>query len=528
MKKKSLVFALIIIILISVFSGCKDKIPDNPNVIEIYITKAGYGIDWLYEIKDAFLQENPQYEIYIDYDEVSLIRNKLLSGANNNTADLMLGTEKLFGLHHFDSNFLANLTDIYDSKVPGEDIYFKDKLISDYLNQMSIIEEIDGEYIPQYYMVPYAMSVNTFVYNESVLNRYESDGAFVPKTTDEFIRVADVLKSKNINPFVSSLSVSYWVPIYEAWWAQYEGKDTFNQFWEGKVDGQYSEEIFLKKGRLYSLEVMDEILHKSNGRSDKDSASLHFTVAQTKVISGNAVFNPCGDWFESEMSDIIKESNNQDSIKLLKMPIISAITDKLSFWEFEEDYQAASQDSTKAVKLAEYDQKLSDLVKYVDGEISKPNYQGVDADIAVIRAARRVTSSYGTGHQAVIPAYSNAIEPAKEFLRFLATDTAQRIFIKNTKGSSLPFIYDYKDNIEEYAAFSDFAKSRIEIVEQANFLPMWANKKMYWLAGMTDLAYGFNTIFADDNTHKTPVQIYEASRMNKRDFENLLKNAGLI
>jgi hypothetical protein len=84
------------------------------------------------------------------------------------------------------------------------------------------------------------------------------------------------------------------------------------------------------------------------------------------------------------------------------------------------------------------------------------------ADYAAVKEARGIVYSVGSLHNAIIPDYAAGKEVAVDFLRYLATDKANELYIAATLGASLPFKYDCQaKNPALFASLSAFQQDRI-------------------------------------------------------------------
>jgi ABC-type glycerol-3-phosphate transport system substrate-binding protein len=147
----------------------------------------------------------------------------------------------------------------------------------------------------------------------------------------------------------------------------------------------------------------------------------------------------------------------------MKTPIISALSDKMSYWAEDKNFTEASKTMSKATRQA-YDAKLRALVDYADGVASRPAW-ATDEDVALIVKSRAYESS-GVGSSMCIPTYATAKTAAKEFLKFLTTQQASEIYIQQTNGSAFPWVSDIKSS-PSYNGLSAFAKRKFEILEKA-------------------------------------------------------------
>lgn len=554
MKKiKVAALALSALIAVGCFTGCKKKVANDENTLEIYMSEGGYGSDWLYAVKDAFVAENPEINVVIETEKgVDRIEDMLCAGPNNTTADLMFGDEKLAALQAKGENaysgydcVMEDLTDVYDSVVPGESVTLKEKTNKYILDQFAVEEENpDGQWSDHYYMYSWANSLLGLVYDKTL---FAEKSVSVPRTTEELYDALDALKGDNFTPFITSFATSYMDPVLSTWWAQYAGYDGYEKFWDPTSLNDYSTvyaydknnpnaQSPVQKGKLYAAQIVNQIYKPSYGRLNQDSFDANFTEAQAKFVTRKAAMIASGDWFENEMKDIIAQNaaqGSRDEYGMMRTPINSAIAEKLSFWSDPRDYAtvfnaayAAAPDSASVAVIDAADTKLKQMIDYVDGGKTGTKPDGVtDDDIKTVENARKIIFTYGAGHQAVIPAYATAKEAAKKFLLFLASDKAQKTVAENTKGATMCYGYDPKnDDIE----MTDFARGSLDIVKDSVICTHWAVARGYWETGFTTYRLSTRLMASGKNDYKTPEEIFYDSIISYDEYQTALRTAGKI
>lgn len=439
-------------------SGCNKKVPDSEQTLQIYAYDAGYGTIWCDAVIDEFKKQPWVQEKYPNlevlkptYNDVASFTAGQLNNGDRTTYDLMFGAglTSYFG----DTGAVLDLTEVvYNQTVPGEDVLFSEKMNSSYKLSSRFID-VKNSSVEKYYFVPWAGGMGGIIYNEDILNSFDLK---VPNTTNELIEVCETImnnKGENNGKYNKGYSflqardaVEYFEYLLPIWWAQYEGTDRYLDFWNGIDNNRYSSNIFYQQGRRYALEVMATILDYEDGYLSPDSFNLEFMPSQLAFFNGNAVFHVNGDWLENEMRDLIKDKTDLATFKTMRTPIISEL----------------------GVKLGITDSELSALVDYIDGVGDKPTFVSTEGYteedvIAAVTEARSVVQSIGPNHHAVIPKNANGKDVAIDFLRFLATDIAQRAYMKSTGGNNLPFEYNVKeDDPELYNSFSSIHQSRID------------------------------------------------------------------
>ena len=172
MKKSSRI--MIGLVLAAVFAvpagGCSKRAPDDENTLEIELYKAGYGETFLHALAEEYEKNHEGVKIYINASsEESLIRTHLPSGPSNNTVDLYLQGDSYFdlmgetggvdflGVHY--ENKLADLTDVYNAVIPGENVTVKQKMFDDYEAYHNVGDGERGKY----YQFPWAAGIGGII-----------------------------------------------------------------------------------------------------------------------------------------------------------------------------------------------------------------------------------------------------------------------------------------------------------------------------------------------------------------------------
>lgn len=475
-------------------------------VIEYY--KAGYGGDWITNLAAEYKKRTGQEVVLLPRSGqagLDAMATSLRSGtaetdifftSNPSFADVYRGKVVANG-KTYDSWF-ADLTDLYDSEIPGENIKLKDKMY-DYFEEYFKMDE-DGKYYDEkYYFFPYVTGALGFVVNLDVWNTV-AQGQQFPRTTDELLEFCNSIKSKTA-PFIYSLSDEYWTASLPLFMNQYEGNERMDKFYQGygpMQDTRYDTNMVAYTGYKRALEFYEELLSNENGYMHEDSVSLTFMQMQGAFLNGEALFNLNGDWLEREMITKYPEAN----IAMMKTPVLSAVAEKCSFKDAENR-----------------DAILRNIIDYVDGKTTTKPADCTDADIEIVREARSIEYVTGTGSTACVPSYSNQISAAKDFLRLMASDEGMAIFRNGTNGCEMPFNYTDSSKAVNTTA-SVFRKSVNDIfsVSQARFVNQ--KDKIYSLGGINvQLFNNSNGRFVKaftSNTKITAAQYYnsEVSAVN--------------
>lgn len=564
MKKLiSVLMAATIGISVFSFAGCAKKVDNSENTIEIFVYDAGYGTAWLSSMIEAFKEKYPQYNIPKPQEQQlsSVIANMIKTGPSM-TTDLFivgevwdsyidLGSRAVSGYDYC----LEPLDDVYNYTPEGESRTIGEKMWDAYNDFYKIGVEEDGKYVEHYYAMPWAAGLTAMMYNSEMFvaaGLKDAEGnATEPRTTDELVEYCNVLLENGYTPFIYSAEVGYWEYLFWQWWAQYETLDGVENFYMGRANSQSPTEVtaainnLSQQGILESLRAIQNLIKPNMEDASKDFVAdnveaLNYTTMQTRFFAEQGAMMPCGDWLENEMKSEVASSLDMPEILLMQTPVVSALSYKLSYWEYGSEVtyaDALSRSDFTSGKQAQYDEYLRSLVDYVDGKGALPTYadeETVLKDAKIVEDARAVRYSIGMNHSCAIPSYATAKEGAKEFLKFMASDEGIRIYLENTHGANLPYDYDY-EGWEGYASLSSFGKKRYELYEGAEWLPFASKYATTYLGNLSPARDCFASSFERKLGSRDASTILSAEKVVENNIsyfsgrmQRLLQDAKLI
>ncbi len=475
--KKTAMLSMALMMSATAFVGCgggdsnMGGTTGNKGQITVQVANLGYGIDWLNDLATAFTAETDIGVTIVPElgtGGIDTIDTQLMSGESK--ADIIFTKKGDFGRYVY-------MTQGHDF---GGTHY--DKL---YVSLNDVWSEIGSKVNPQYeehfnysdnyYAVPWAGGAFGLVRNRDVWQALGYTVDYMPVTTDELFEVCDNIAaqyaSKKAYPFTFSAESEYYSDFINIYFAQYEGIETFNRFKEGKppVDME-AEQIYNYQGQYEVVEFITKLLsmEKTSGGDykykyqDEYSTSQDFTDMQGAFLDGVAAFCINGSWLGVEMG------SDKANIDFVKAPILSSITDKF----------ADGSDKSDA--------KLREIVKYVDGTSTIKPTGIADSDIELVRNARK--NSYATGgvdHQGFIPCYSDDIDEAKQFLKFMYSDKGLNTYYDTMGGLKLPATpssgYAEKSNL------TVFTQSVTDLLSENYLCTTHAKSKMFTLANVSSI-----------------------------------------
>ncbi|MBE5753419.1 MAG: extracellular solute-binding protein [Clostridiales bacterium] len=455
--KKVLATVMALGMSVSTFAACR---PTNTrdgltgdHVLRIYAQKAGFGIEWVEDLIEAFKNEAwvqekyPGIQVGLTFNEQeSFASNKLRAGKGVCTWDLLMGT------YLKNETPIEDLTElVYNQTIPNEGVTFKSKITESMLKSFQVMSEGTDEVT--YKAVPWSGGELGYVYNAELLDAL---GYNVPVTTDELITVSKAITATNNDiynkgyAFISSdEGTAYWSYSFIPLLTQYMGTEGLSNFYNGIDEyGRRSNLIFQEKGRLRVLEFLEELYDYSSGIIYKSSDELAYMSAQLGFMKGNGIFMPMGSWFDNEMEALATQAKNSGEkiydIRMMRVPVLSSIIEVLP------------------EKSITNDVTLQAVVRAIDNGAT--SYEGVHQDDFNRVAQARAVCADQSHHDAVIPNFAARKDIAADFLLFMASDKGVETCYK-ANGSPNAYTYDIKTkNPELYNSLNSFEKSRVDML----------------------------------------------------------------
>lgn len=516
--------ALLAAVLMIGCVACAEDVPSLPDggsvgnfsgKLNIFVFDGGYKDEWLKNIKTAYIKKNPRVKIDIKchFDSQTQLSNLEVGTSQY---DILFLTDNMFNL--VKRQKLLDLTEVYEFAEEGKKP-LKDRMDSVYVDNFRME---DGKY----YLMPWADSQEGLVYNKTVADKLFPNGMPLPRTTDELIEIFKQIGDRAY-PFVYSGQNDYLPYLFIPFWAQYEGMDAYNAFYEGyyfdesgnKVFDKTGEKVSSQQGRLRALEAVEQIVLKTNGYCHKDVESMKYIDAQLAFLgqgyngdNKECVFSVNGEWMENETSFALEDKKQE--VRFCRMPVMSSVKEKLaSIPDDRDDILRAVVDYADAV---------------IDGKtpVKTELMSGVtDEDIQWVVNARRMVNSVGADHNVGINGATKVKNLAIDFMKFLTTEEAARIYTKTLNGVKLPYgAYDPLADSE--AVIGEFQRSKQE--SYRGCIPVWQARKpiLVFRGGFAAFREKFGVemnkgvwsakkIFDDNNAY------------NRSNWTNMVKQAGL-
>lgn len=473
--RKVLAIVLSCLMLTSVLAGCgSDEIKNTEKDLVILMYLGGYGVDGMKAIAKDFEAENADkgYSVTIVPNAqlvMNGVYNQLRLGPKLETSDIFFGggvnyrtilrEGSKFVKQDYNGEYaLEELTDMYNSKVYGEDTLYKEKINQSFYQSNTT----DGKQ----YSSNWASGITGLMYN----NKHFSDNGWsIPATTNELNELAADMKSKGYAPFNWANNASYWEYISLVWWRQLATDEEADNFWQC-IDsyGEESSEVLKSYARLQSYNLVESYVSVASGNSAKNAMTTTHIQSQASVMkdSNKVCMMPSGDWVENEMKNI----DITGDVGLMRAPVASEVL------------YVDGDTSSFRFNTVKTEAKLREVIKAIDaGAQTLANVS--EDDFKAIAKIRSFNMSEGFPSQIYIPAFSNAKELAKEFLLFMASDKSLQTYFDVT-GCTLPF---NSTKVDTSKKASKIQQDAMKINNTSSFVSEYqSDNPLYY---MTELGY---------------------------------------
>ena len=439
------VIVMCMCMLACMLAGCGNEggssAKGDREVIEVKLWRSGLGEEWMKKMIEAFEEEFPQYEVIL---QSSADVAGLISALGNEEIDT---TDLYFTIDMSPEN--VSMDAVLDSKAKGESKTIREKMRAAFLENVTYE---DGTVTA----LPFGGGVIGIVYNKKL---FEDNGIKeLPRTTKELSVVCNQLARNNVKAWCHFKQGGYWDMMLDVFAMQYDGaeyrRDVFYACTDEQGNSPSKDVLTRKDGRYYSLKEMETFLKTDYVLSGSNSAD-HITM-QTRFMYKEAAMMVTGTWITNEMKSV----GNMDDYGMMRTPVVSSIINKLT--SVKKDSELSN--VVKAIDMVVDGKKQIEDYKqgneYVIG-----NLKVTSEDWDYIYNARNTVGVNYTGCTVFIPNYSEQVEGAQEFLRFMYSDVGLKIYEKET-GAQLPLELDQGEYDE--SQYNDFQKETVKLLETSS------------------------------------------------------------
>ena len=259
--------------------------------IKLAALESGYGKEMWPELIKAYEEANPNVKVELQSskeleDELS---PKMKAGDFPDVVMLALGRKKALPETLIKEKALADISDLFDMKVYGEDKKVSVKLLNGVLGSTVTDPYRDGKH----YLAPMFYAPTGLFYNQGL---FEQKGWEVPKDMPAMKELAEKAKAEGISLFTYP-TTGYLDSFFPALLANAGGVDLFNKAMS------YEKGIFASEGATKAFNALGELVKNVEPSTVANANPQSFTKNQQLLLDNKALFMPNGTWVVGEMKD---------------------------------------------------------------------------------------------------------------------------------------------------------------------------------------------------------------------------------
>ena len=242
------------------------------------------------EVCDAFTaQTGIAVELTVERNLEDVIGASMQGGDYPDVIHLATGREAGLTEQFINDKLIADITDVLDMTIPGEDVTVGDKIIEGFTDTSATNPYNDGKT----YLAPMFYSPCGLFYNAGL---FEEKGWTVPTTWDEMWELGDKALEEGIYLFTYP-TAGYFDAFLYALMNVVGGSEFFNaatSFEEGIWETPEADALF---------EILDKLADYTHPSTPAQANDQDFTMNQQLVLDNQALFMPNGTWIVGEMAE---------------------------------------------------------------------------------------------------------------------------------------------------------------------------------------------------------------------------------
>ena len=242
------------------------------------------------EVCDAFTaQTGIAVELTVERNLEDVIGASMQGGDYPDVIHLATGREAGLTEQFINDKLIADISDVLEMTVPGEDVTVGDKIIEGFTDTSATNPYGDGKT----YLAPMFYSPCGLFYNAGL---FEEKGWTVPTTWDEMWELGDKALEEGIYLFTYP-TAGYFDAFLYALMNVVGGSDFFNaatSFEEGIWETPEADALF---------EILDKLADYTHPSTPAQANDQDFTMNQQLVLDNKALFMPNGTWIVGEMAE---------------------------------------------------------------------------------------------------------------------------------------------------------------------------------------------------------------------------------
>ncbi len=355
-EKMKRFFALLItlVLTVSLFASCglrdDDKDADGKTVLKVAVLESAYGKKMWEDVAAAYEADHQDIKIELTAEKnlEDVIGSKMKSGDYPDVVHLATGREAGLTETMVRENSLADISDILDEKVFGEEKTVKEKLIDGFTDTAATHPYGDDKM----YMAPMFYGPCGLFYNAAL---FAEKNWSLPTTWDEMWELGQKAEAENIALFTYP-TAGYFDALIYALLCETGGVDFYNDCM------QYKEGVWDDKDAREALDIVARLASYTEPTTVANANNDNYLKNQQLVLDNKALFMPNGTWVSGEMADAPRVEGFEWGF--MALPAIESDKDRYSYTYFEQiwvpenaDHKDEAKDfiaylySDKAVKI---------------------------------------------------------------------------------------------------------------------------------------------------------------------------------
>lgn len=259
--------------------------------LDFAAVETAYGPDMWPEIIDAYNQINPDVTINLTQEKEieSAITPRMQGGDYPDVVMLAQGRPQALPETLIREQALADISDILQLTIPGEDITVEEKLLEGFTDSTATNPYNDG----QTYLMPMFYSPTGLFYNQGIFEENEWE---LPQNWDDMWVLGDEAAAEDIAlfsyPTTGYLDTFIYSMIYSA-----GGPELFAEA------VQYNPEVWQGEEITQIFEILGNLATYTHPTTVANANPTDFTRNQQFLLDNEVIFLPNGTWVVGEMAE---------------------------------------------------------------------------------------------------------------------------------------------------------------------------------------------------------------------------------
>lgn len=292
--KKVLSLGLSLLMCGTLLVGCgtdnKEPASSEGKTLKIAGLDGGYGKKGWEAVVKAFEEKTgAKVELTLEKNIAETLRTQIQSGQVPDLIYLSVGSEGGLVDTMISEKVIADITDVLDMNVYGEEVKVKDKLIPGFTSSFSTSPYGDGKL----YLAPFTYDPCGLFYNAGLFNE---KGWKIPTTWDEMWKLGDKAKAEGIYLFTYP-TTGYFDAFFSALLNATAGEDAYAKAMSYDVDTWKTDNV------RKAFDIVGKLKEYTHPNTVAQANGNDFTKNQQLILDNKALFVPNGTWLPDEMKD---------------------------------------------------------------------------------------------------------------------------------------------------------------------------------------------------------------------------------